>query len=122
MSSPMVNTRRGLPAARRIIFDVLEDRLDVPVHLYSQAPAKNYGAEPLVELNTLGTTGEPDLFELRVYVTCAGDMVRAEARVDDVVQAIDDALPATVTALEWTVAYDQDRKHWRAEGRALGFR
>lgn len=124
MTTTADNVMRGLPAARRRIADTLNTagELDVPVHLYGASPGKQYGNEPLVELATLGTTGEPDLYELRIWVTCGGDIRRAEARVDDVVQAIDNALPADVTAPEWTVAYDQDRKHWRAEGRSLAFR
>ena len=122
MSSTTDNVAKGLPAARRRIYDALREALDVSVQLYGSKPGKHYGANPLVELATLGATGEPDLFELRIWVTCAGDIHRGEALTDDTMQAIEDALPATVGAPEWNVAYDQDAKHWRAEGRSLAFR
>lgn len=124
MSTTADNVTAGLPAARRRIVDALngDDRLDVPVHLYGAAPGKTYGTDPLVEVATFGSATEPDLYELRIYVTCGGDHRRAEGRVDAVVQAIDDALPAYVASPEWSVAYDQDRKHWRASGTADAFR
>lgn len=118
----LAKLRVGLPAARQAIFDVLRLELDCAVHLFSRPPGRSTSAKPLVELAVYGATGVPDLFELRLLVTCGGDIHRAEHLLDDTIQAVEDALPASVNPPEWAVAYDQDAKHWRAEGRSLAFR